>query len=129
MSEQLSRLERHGRGRGRGHSNSNRMPKKEVASAAIVDLEEERQQEIMDRIQQEEAEYVLGLGHREQAATQTEESLGDLPSRRELYPSQRLKLTRWFFNSLVVVFVVIMIALLWWGINDSPWRQYYDNVQ
>ncbi|GGH24692.1 hypothetical protein [Paenibacillus segetis] len=125
MSERLSRMERHGR------SHSNRTHKKEVASVATVDIEGQREQEkeIMDRIQQEEAEYVMSLSRREQAATQSDESLEDLPSRRELYPSQRLKLTRWFFNSLLVVFVVIMIALLWWGISDSPWGQYYDNVK
>lgn len=44
-----------------------------------------------------------------------------LPTRKELYPSQRLKMTRWFYNSLLYIFVIILIYLLWWGVSDSPW--------
>ncbi|MBP1907511.1 hypothetical protein J2Z32_004186 [Paenibacillus turicensis] len=50
-----------------------------------------------------------------------ESSVSDMPSRRELYPSQRLKITRWFFNFLLFIFVVILFMLLWWGISESPW--------
>ncbi|MNZ35977.1 hypothetical protein D3C78_533860 [compost metagenome] len=45
----------------------------------------------------------------------------ELPARKELFPSQRLKLTRWFFNSLLYIFIVIMGLLLWWAVKDSPW--------
>lgn len=45
----------------------------------------------------------------------------DLPSRREVYPSQRLIITRWFFNSLLFIFIAILFMLLWWGISESPW--------
>lgn len=44
-----------------------------------------------------------------------------LPTRKELFPSQRLKMTRWFYNSLLYIFVIILIYLLWWGVSDSPW--------
>lgn len=47
--------------------------------------------------------------------------LNNLPTRKDKFPSQRIKLTRWFYNSLLYVFIAIMIALLWWGISDSPW--------
>lgn len=50
-----------------------------------------------------------------------ESSVSDMPSRRELYPSQRLKITRVFFNFLLFIFVVILFMLLWWGISESPW--------
>lgn len=50
-----------------------------------------------------------------------ESTVTDMPSRRELYPSQRLKITRWFFNFLLFIFVVILFMLLWWGISESPW--------
>jgi hypothetical protein len=52
---------------------------------------------------------------------EVESSVKDMPSRRELYPSQRLKITRWFFNFLLFIFVVILFMLLWWGISESPW--------
>lgn len=50
-----------------------------------------------------------------------ESNVSDMPSRRELYPSQRLKITRVFFNFLLFIFVVILFMLLWWGISESPW--------
>lgn len=48
-------------------------------------------------------------------------STPDIPSRRETYPSQRLKITRLFFNFLLFIFVAILFMLLWWGISESPW--------
>lgn len=45
----------------------------------------------------------------------------NLPTRKELYPSQRLKLTKWFYNSLLYLFVIVMLVLLWWGLIESPW--------
>ncbi|MEC2342728.1 hypothetical protein P9H28_01240 [Paenibacillus barengoltzii] len=50
-----------------------------------------------------------------------EPDLAKLPTRKELYPSQRVKMTRWFYNSLLYAFVIILIYLLWWGLSDSPW--------
>lgn len=50
-----------------------------------------------------------------------EPELETLPTRKELFPSQRLKMTRWFYNSLLYIFVIILIYLLWWGVSDSPW--------
>ncbi|WP_055107742.1 hypothetical protein [Paenibacillus ihumii] len=48
-------------------------------------------------------------------------SVQELPSRREVYPSQRVKLTRYFFNTLLFIFIAVMVALFWWGISESPW--------
>lgn len=47
----------------------------------------------------------------------------ELPSRREVYPSQRVKLTKYFFNTLLFIFIAVMVALFWWGISESPWGQ------
>ncbi|MGG6309621.1 hypothetical protein [Paenibacillus macerans] len=55
------------------------------------------------------------------ASAGTEDELDTLPTRKELFPSQRLKMTRWFYNSLLYIFVIILIYLLWWGVSDSPW--------
>ncbi len=52
---------------------------------------------------------------------EVEPDLAKLPTRKELYPSQRVKMTRWFYNSLLYAFVIILIYLLWWGLSDSPW--------
>ncbi|WP_339816595.1 hypothetical protein MKZ15_14070 [Paenibacillus sp. FSL R7-0216] len=53
--------------------------------------------------------------------TSLESELEMMPTRKELFPSQRLKMTRWFYNSLLYIFVIILIYLLWWGVSDSPW--------
>ncbi|GAA0135581.1 hypothetical protein YSY43_24210 [Paenibacillus sp. YSY-4.3] len=47
----------------------------------------------------------------------------ELPSRREIYPSQRVKLTKYFVNTLLFIFVAVMVVLFWWGISESPWGQ------
>lgn len=47
----------------------------------------------------------------------------DLPTRKELFPSQRLKMTKLFYNSLLYIFIVIMGLLLWWAVKDSPWGE------
>ncbi|WHX47402.1 hypothetical protein QNH46_14675 [Paenibacillus woosongensis] len=52
---------------------------------------------------------------------QFELSAQELPSRREVYPSQRVKLTKYFVNTLLFIFVAVMVALFWWGISESPW--------
>ncbi|MFR9708699.1 hypothetical protein ACL02P_04585 [Paenibacillus sp. MB22_1] len=52
---------------------------------------------------------------------EVEPDLDKLPTRKELFPSQRVKMTRWFYNSLLYAFVIILIYLLWWGLSDSPW--------
>ncbi len=52
-----------------------------------------------------------------------EVDLSELPTRRELFPSHRIKITRWFYNSLLFIFIAITVYLLWWGISDSPWGQ------
>lgn len=119
MNEQrLSRMERHGRGR------SGKMSKDDDSTTKIID-----NTEVYSSNEYSINEDVLNLGTKKQnqSATQNVNTLEDIPSRRELFPSQRMKLTRWFYNSLLFIFVAIMIALLWWGISDSPWGQYNNN--
>lgn len=46
-----------------------------------------------------------------------EEDLDDrsLPSRKQLFPSSYVKLTKWFYNILFILFVGLLIGLLFWG--------------
>lgn len=55
------------------------------------------------------------------AELEKESDVDKLPTRKEMFPSQRVKMTRWFYNSLLYAFVIILIYLLWWGLSDSPW--------
>lgn len=53
----------------------------------------------------------------------TEESIpeaGSLPTRTELHPSRRLKLSKRFVNSLIFIFVMLTISLVWWGVKGAP---------
>ncbi|WP_379162267.1 hypothetical protein [Paenibacillus sp. sgz5001063] len=53
-----------------------------------------------------------------------EESLVDeensTPSRAESYPSERLRLSKMFINSLIVIFLLLLIFLLYWGLIGAP---------
>lgn len=94
MSEQnLSRIKKFGRRRKPSAS-------QEILSSELIST------------QQEEAYSIAGHDSDEE-----ESNVKDMPSRRELYPSQRLKITRWFFNFLLFIFVAILFMLLWWGIS------------
>ncbi|GAB6929934.1 hypothetical protein JCM10914A_39170 [Paenibacillus sp. JCM 10914] len=48
----------------------------------------------------------------------TEESTA--PKRRDTYSSYRLRVSKWFVNSLIIIFVLLMIGLLWWGLKGAP---------
>lgn len=53
----------------------------------------------------------------------TEEAVpkaGSLPTRTELHPSRRLRLSKRFVNSLIFIFIMLTISLVWWGIQGAP---------
>ncbi|WP_225999053.1 hypothetical protein [Paenibacillus sp. BJ-4] len=41
-------------------------------------------------------------------------------TRAEMFPSRRLRVSKWFLNFLSTLFVLITAALLWWGIKGAP---------
>lgn len=95
MNERLSRMDRYGQ---RKRIKPQQGGKSKSLPAHLPDLEE-FEPEVMD--------------------------VEKMPTRKELFPSQRLKWTRWFYNSLLYIFVIILIYLLWWGVSDSPWGDKY----
>ncbi|WP_379129120.1 hypothetical protein [Paenibacillus sp. sgz500958] len=42
------------------------------------------------------------------------------PSRSKTYTSERVRLSKMFVNSLIFLFVTLLILLLWWGIEGAP---------
>ena len=42
------------------------------------------------------------------------------PSRAESYPSERIRFSKMFVNSLIVIFILLLAFLLWWGIEGAP---------
>lgn len=43
------------------------------------------------------------------------DAIGTLPPRNTLFPSNRKKLTKWFYNSLFALFVLLLLGLAAWG--------------
>ncbi|QOS79928.1 hypothetical protein JNUCC31_02970 [Paenibacillus sp. JNUCC31] len=57
------------------------------------------------------------------AQNPSEESVseaGTLPTRTELHPSRRLRLSKRFVNSLIFIFILLTISLIWWGVEGAP---------
>lgn len=55
------------------------------------------------------------------AAQEGSEDLPDAyPSRAELFPSRRLRVSKWFLNFLSTLFMLITAVLVWWGIQGAP---------
>ncbi|OKP95670.1 hypothetical protein [Paenibacillus sp. P46E] len=42
------------------------------------------------------------------------------PSRAESYPSERLRFSKMFINSLIVIFLLLLLFLLYWGLIGAP---------
>lgn len=53
------------------------------------------------------------------SAHQTQEA-GILPTRSDVFPSQRVRLSKWFVNSLIIIFILLTGALVYWGIIGAP---------
>lgn len=113
MNERLSRLDRNGSRSGRSHGN--RRGSKGNAQKPTTRENENSVEEAGTTYEMLQAEYKLDT------TVEGEPDIEKLPTRKEMFPSQRLKLTKWFYNSLLYIFVIIMIYLLWWGLSDSPW--------
>ncbi|MEF2964385.1 hypothetical protein V3851_00965 [Paenibacillus sp. M1] len=128
MNDRLSRTERYNGRRGR-NNRKRRIAKRERRSGKAAEPYREAGglDDIGERIEPELQFASVTEVHpfAEEARTEAKAELdvNKLPTRKEMFPSQRVKWTRWFFNSLLYVFVAIMILLLWWGISDSPWGQ------
>ncbi|WP_160033321.1 hypothetical protein [Paenibacillus sp. An7] len=43
-----------------------------------------------------------------------------LPTRAELFPSRRVRLSKWFINSLILLFILLTGFLVYWGIIGAP---------
>ncbi|NQX44842.1 hypothetical protein HQN87_05840 [Paenibacillus tritici] len=44
----------------------------------------------------------------------------DTPSRTQSYPSERIRFSKMFVNSLIVLFLMLLGFLLWWGFAGAP---------
>lgn len=44
----------------------------------------------------------------------------ETPSRTRTYPSERVRFSKMFVNSLIVLFLMLLAFLLYWGIKGAP---------
>ncbi|MDO3409587.1 hypothetical protein QWJ34_07410 [Saccharibacillus sp. CPCC 101409] len=55
-----------------------------------------------------------------------EEEQEDLPPRSTVYPSSRIRGAKWFYETLVLLFLILLGTLLWWGTQATgvkwPWQ-------
>lgn len=49
-----------------------------------------------------------------------ETPVSEYRTRSEMFPSRRIRVSKWFLNFLSTLFVLITAALLWWGIKGAP---------
>ncbi|MBP1999511.1 hypothetical protein J2Z69_000530 [Paenibacillus shirakamiensis] len=129
MKERLSRMERYSRQQPKIRALQDTSPKdidnlpKLTRSQRIVNKEQtiRKEKQALSR-KSAGALHELQSAYQESAVTTDEALLADdMPSRREVFPSQRLKWTRWFFNSLVFIFIALLILLFFWGMQHSVW--------
>jgi len=131
MSERLSRVERYEQGREpkdtkTRHRRSSTTRANRTGPDFLADYQKE---EIEDTSQDEflyagEVQEIQDEGSKEQDEADGT-NIKDLPTRKQMYPSQRLRLQKWFLNSLLYIFIGLLVFLLWWGISKSPWGQKY----
>ncbi|MFD1138650.1 hypothetical protein [Paenibacillus urinalis] len=53
-------------------------------------------------------------------SSQQKQEAETLPTRSDLFPSQRVRLSKWFVNSLIIIFILLTGALVYWGIIGAP---------
>ncbi|MEK5476736.1 hypothetical protein NYE70_07260 [Paenibacillus sp. FSL R5-0407] len=118
MNERLSRSERHARNR--SSANGTRKRTRRTEASETLERKASGTSYVEMAVSSETAPIISDT---EYFTEGNESDVSELPTRKEMFPSQRIKITRWFYNSLLYIFIAIMIYLLWWGISDSPWGE------
>lgn len=118
MNERLSRSERHARNR--SSANGTRKRTRRTEASETLEREASGTSYVEMAVSSETTPIISDT---EYFTEGNESDVSELPTRKEMFPSQRIKITRWFYNSLLYIFIAIMIYLLWWGISDSPWGE------
>ncbi|WP_036657246.1 hypothetical protein [Paenibacillus wynnii] len=117
MSDELSRVK-----------SRKKQYKSEVVPAVKVKKERHSPEETPKVLESSSGELTRAsrLNSRAQAGTavkdgeKTAQNGEATPSRSQTYTSERVRLSKMFVNSLIVLFVILLISLLWWGIEGAP---------
>ncbi|CAM4486678.1 hypothetical protein [Paenibacillus typhae] len=67
------------------------------------------------------ARYASGGAERaEKQQRAAAEGEAETPSRSQSYPSQRVRWSKIFVNTLSALFILLLAFLVWWGIEGAP---------
>lgn len=123
---ELSRMERH-RSRDKGRKN-----KTPAASEQGIASKSQRAQDTLSRSkssvykepreqkpQDSQTEGLSRSRSNRSRSSQSEEEVS-APKRTNTYSSYRVRMSKWFVNSLIVIFILLMVGLLWWGLIGAP---------
>lgn len=126
MSE-LSRMQRH-QSRNKGRKNKTSAQSQKGKTTKVGQTEESRGHPTSSNSARAEMKRTKGSApterlsrsrsQRSAPATMEEEELA--PKRTNTYSSYRVRMSKWFVNSLIIVFILLMAALLWWGLIGAP---------
>ncbi|MMZ50146.1 hypothetical protein D1872_118580 [compost metagenome] len=106
MNQELSRVQTYGsRRNGRKGKEEDRLKPKPVRSRASRPMPE-----------------LADVAAAPEVAVTMEEDIpaSEYRTRTEMFPSRRIRVSKWFLNFLSTLFVLITAALLWWGIKGAP---------
>ncbi|WP_372010976.1 hypothetical protein NBRC13296_09235 [Paenibacillus chitinolyticus] len=65
----------------------------------------------------QEIEYEQPILAESDLVHENEEESHYLPPRSSVHPSERAKVTRWFYRLLLFLFILLVVGLGWWGIR------------
>lgn len=115
---ELSRMDRH-RSRNKGRKNN------KAGSKDTVFRSKENKQNLNSRLDPrsqhrapEDDVLRRSRSRRENNDAQLDEE--SAPSRSRTHPSQKVRMSKWFVNSLIVIFILLMAGLLIWGLIGAP---------
>jgi len=126
MSE-LSRMQRH-QSRNKGRKNKTSAQSQKGKTTKVAQTEETWDHTTTSKSARAETKRTQGRASteglsrsrspRSARATMEEEELA--PKRTNTYSSYRVRMSKWFVNSLIIVFILLMASLLWWGLIGAP---------
>lgn len=122
---ELSRMDRH-RSRNKGRKNNKAASKDTVFRSKenkqnLNSRLDSRSQRLDSRSQHKASEDDVlrrSRSRRESYDAQLDEE--SAPSRSHTHPSQKVRMSKWFVNSLIVIFILLMAGLLIWGLIGAP---------
>ncbi|MDT3426848.1 cobalamin biosynthesis Mg chelatase CobN [Paenibacillus forsythiae] len=129
MSDELSRVKSRQNKRNRENASGAKASRPRKAEASSPRTKEASSQTLSrsrrknaDRGKSKAAQRKTGTGRGGRRADRPKPGEGEQspPSRSAAHRSERIRLSKLFVNSLNVLFMLLLIFLLWWGIKGAP---------